>query len=183
MDEVKKNAYWIACGVVALLAGVFYVVAVAQGTNAEIDKQTRKLKAQVAELQKFANIPADEVAKPDAELPMPVEEIAKYWQTRRESLQNELDEILKKYRSRDREFERLFRANAKNEVDYTTFVTEGLRKNLKELRDKHKALFTGPGGAEKAIPIEEPKDTDGDAGKARAQKQYNIAKAVVEATA
>ena len=65
MDQVKKNAYWIAMGVLALAALVFWGVAVAAGLNAKIDKNSRTLKSQVDSLKKFANIDDKNVANPD----------------------------------------------------------------------------------------------------------------------
>jgi hypothetical protein len=183
VDALKKNLYWVALGVLALVAGVLYGVAVAAGKNAEIAKAQRKLDEHVKELRKFANIAEEKLANPEEG--MPVGPIVKYWQERGSGLEKEVQEIQKKYRARDKDFERLFAADAKNEVSYTDFVT-ALHKHLDDdLKGKYRSLIEEGSTFEKVIPLEDPKKDDDDAATraniVRVQKQFYIVKAVAEA--
>lgn len=182
MDQVKKNAYWIAMGVLALAALVFWGVAVAAGLNAKIDKNSRTLKSQVDSLKKFANIDDKNVANPDPEVGLPVDNAVKYWDERRKALTEEKEEILKKYRARDKRFEELFGGGAPGKIEYTNWVTEFRKRMQSDLRGQFKELLEVDDEAtfNKAFPIKEPEAGD-DVKLVIAQKQFYMAQAVAAA--
>jgi len=178
MDQAKKNAYWIAMGVLALGALVFWGVMVAGGLNGKIVKDTARLKTQVTQLQKFASIDDADVADPAKGLP--VEPIVKYWDEKRKGLEGEKEEILKKYRARDKRFEELFGGATIAKVDYTSWVTEFRKRMASDLRGAYKDLLEQDDEAtfSKAFPVKEPEDDN--AKIVIAQKQFYMAKAIAE---
>lgn len=179
MDEVKKHAYWIAMGVLAIAAGIFYLVAVASGANAEIAKKTRDLKKQVTELKAYANTRDEVVASPDEGLP--VEGLVKYWDTRKASTEAEVSEVRKIYLARDRDFEKMFGAVNDKDTPSVAQFTAPFREELKTLKRKYAKLIGDPANADKAFPMDDPKDSDTPEKLRTLQKQFYIARAIAEA--
>ncbi len=181
MDELKKHGYWIVMGVLALAAAIFYGVVVAGGAHAQIAKKTRDLKTQVGQLKNYASKADEDVAKPDGGLP--VEEIVKYWEAKKTGLEAEVAEIVKMYRARDKEFEKMLGAKSDKEPPTVSDFTPPYREAVNGLRRKYAALAPEGAASEKAFPLDDPKDTDGPEKLTEYQKRFYMARAIAEAVA
>lgn len=149
--DAKRNAFWIACGAMALLAAVFWGVAVASGKNAEIARAKRDLDKRVQDLERYAKIPEAEAADPAEGLP--VAPIVEYWEKRKKALDEELAEILKRYRARDKRFEEVL-GGKPIVADFVTLQ----RRAILDLKEKYKAHLDDPAQVDKVFPIDEIKE-------------------------
>jgi hypothetical protein len=178
MDDLKKNAYWVVMGVLALAAGIFWAVEVAWGKNVEVAREKTKLESKRKELQTFAKIPEEDVADPRKGMPVP--KIADYWEAKKRSLDNEKGDVETRYRNRKKAFDVLppgVSRDAKGEFPFTDWIT-GFHKEVDELKTRFKPLVE-EAGADKVFGFHEPQPGE-DAKIALAQKQYLMAKAIAE---
>jgi hypothetical protein len=177
LDQLKRNGFWVAMGVLAVAAFAvwFFVVG---GLKAETEKTERRNRRMVGKLKSYASMTEEEAADPEAGLPE--KPIVEYWDKVVKMLHDERKEIERQYRKIDKQFENVFTADARGDVNRATFVTALRRATEKDIQEKYAALL--PEGEEfaKVFPIADPPPQDD--GEVRpAQKRFYIGKALAQA--
>ncbi len=152
MEQLKKNAFWVACGAGILVALILQVALVSFGVKDEIAKKKKDLDRTIKQLEKYARI--DDKLLTDAKDGLPVDAVVAFQDKRREAIEKELKDVGAKYEKRDQKFEEYFselRVKEGQVPDQTDFGAQ-YDKYYGDLKKRHGALVDKTQEFERVFP-------------------------------